>query len=190
MSFELTIISSVVSVAIGVIASIFSAWASHKRKKILEQKRKRADESIRRAINMSISEYSKQLPPSDVDEFYKALINHGEQETEEEIGQSQEEITEIIKEKMDEKLTHLNDKISKIEQRFPDQGTIDKVSSVNDAILATQIEAINKRLESIEQKMLSRWDVAKIGFQIIAAFGAIIGIALGVINFYIKNNVG
>ena len=189
MSIELTIISSAVSVVVGLVASLFSAWASIKRKKILEEKRNQADESVKRAINRSISEYSKQLPPDDVEEFYKALINHNEIEIKQ-IDKEPEETSEAIKKKMDEKLTHLNSKIRKIEERFPEQGTIDKVASVNDAILATQIEAINKRLESIELKMLSKWDVAKIGFQIIAAFGAIIGIALGIINFYINNNAG
>ncbi len=189
MSFEITLIS-VLSVAIGSIASIVSAWLSLNRKRMLEEKRKRADESIRRAINMSIGEYSKQIAPSDIEEFYKSLVNLEELETPSELVQSDEAITEKIKEKMDEKLNHLNDKISKIEERFPDQGTIDKVSSVNDAILATQIEAINKRLENIENKMLGRWDVAKIVFQIIAAFGAVIGAALAIINFYLQNNSG
>jgi len=51
--------------------------------------------------------------------------------------------------------------------------------------MATNIEALSESIKRIENKILTKWDVAKIVFEIIAIFGVLIGIAFGIIKYLI-----
>ena len=88
-----------------------------------------------------------------------------------------------INKEIEQKTSFLYDKIEEIEKRFPSDATIEKISSVNDAILATNIESLFESLKRIEDKLLSKWDVAKIVFQIIASLGGVIALAIVAIKF-------
>ena len=96
---------------------------------------------------------------------------------------SQEQPTEEqIEAKIAEKLTEIKERVEQIESRFPKEATIDKIASVNDALLATQIESLTEAVTRIEQKILTKWDVAKIVFEILAGFGVLMGLLLAVIQ--------
>lgn len=81
----------------------------------------------------------------------------------------------------------LEERLHAVEKRFPDSATIDKISSVNDAIMATKLEELQRSLERIEKRFdaekVSKWDVATIVFTIIGSIGAVIGIVFGIIKF-------
>ena len=70
------------------------------------------------------------------------------------------------------------------ENVFASNATIDKISSVNDAILATNIESLTRTVKKIEEKMLTKWDVAVVVFQIIGVIGVVIGVIIGVITLF------
>jgi uncharacterized protein YacL len=55
---------------------------------------------------------------------------------------------------------------------------------VNDAILATNIESLTRTVKRIEEKTLTKWDVAVIVFQIIGVIGVVIGVIIGVITLF------
>ena len=95
---------------------------------------------------------------------------------------SKDEIEQEIKNKTE----FLEHRIRDIENRFPNEATIEKVASVNDAILSTNLEALSETLKKIEDKLLSKWDVAKIVFQIIAALGGLLGLSLAIIKFVLE----
>ena len=78
----------------------------------------------------------------------------------------------------------LEKRIQTIESRLPSSATIDKISSVNDAILATNIESLTRTVKRIEEKMLTKWDVAVVMFQIIGVIGVVIGVIIGVITLF------
>lgn len=84
----------------------------------------------------------------------------------------------------------LEQRIQEVESRLPSDATIEKaasekVASVNDAILAVNLESLAKSVKRLEDKMLSKWDMAKITFQILAALGGLVALVLLIINFVI-----
>lgn len=88
----------------------------------------------------------------------------------------------------------LDARIADLEKRLPAEATLEKVASVNDAILATKLESLDeslkqlreqslKELEGLSNSMLGRWDVAVVVFAILAAISGILGAIFGIINF-------
>ena len=94
-----------------------------------------------------------------------------------------------VEQEVERRVAVLKDRIARIEARFPDDAVIDKVASVNDAIFATSLEALAESVRRIEEKMLSKWDVAKIVFIIIGALGALLGVALAILRFVAQQSV-
>ena len=93
-------------------------------------------------------------------------------------GISKEEIESEVKSEVESRVVSLRQRLDAIEQRFPSQDSVDKIASVNDAILATNLESLAEAVSKLESKLLTKWDVAKIVFQIIAALGALVGLSL------------
>src|SRR5690606_4838648 len=60
----------------------------------------------------------------------------------------------------------LEARLEAIEDRLPDTETIDKIASVNDAILATKLEEVDRTLTRLEQNQMSTGRV----FGLISAF--------------------
>jgi hypothetical protein len=92
---------------------------------------------------------------------------------------NQKDIEKIVKEKTED----LNKRLAAIEERFPKASTIDKVASVNDAILATKIETLAESMRLLREQMLTKWDVAKIVFTILGALGVITAIIFGALAY-------
>ncbi|GAI25840.1 unnamed protein product, partial [marine sediment metagenome] len=93
--------------------------------------------------------------------------------------QTKQDIETQVNEQVDE----LKKRIEEIEARFPQEATLEKIASVNDAILATQLETLSASIKAIQDRMLTKWDIAKIVFAILTALGTLIGIIFGIINF-------
>ena len=91
-----------------------------------------------------------------------------------------------IEVKIETKLNDIQNRMNQIENRFPADSSLDKIASINDAILAKSIETISESIKNIEKKLLSKWDVAKVFFQILTALGVLISIILAVKEFVIK----
>ncbi len=185
MSFGLEIISVVIALG-GILASYISSNLADR-----ERKRKEKEiEHFRAVSKKSFNEYFDQLKKSQpdiklgdnwskvIEEFYTSSVP-GTTQAE---YLPEEEIQRII----DEKVHSLKDRIEGIEQRFPSQDTVEKISSVNDAILATQIENLTEKVNGLEKSKLSKWDVAIVVFQIIAALGVIFGIIFGAASYFAK----
>jgi len=96
------------------------------------------------------------------------------------VNLSQQEIEKMVAQKVDE----VTKRVASIEDRLPAQEHIDKIASVNDAILATNIETINDSLRRLEARMLTKWDVAKIVFTVIGSLGALVGIVLAILKLF------
>jgi len=91
---------------------------------------------------------------------------------------TKEEIGKLI----DKQISTLRTRIEEVEKRFPSEATLDKISSVNDAILATKVENLANSIEELNRKLLTKWDVAKVIFQVIGGLGALAAIILAVTN--------
>lgn len=88
-----------------------------------------------------------------------------------------------IEEQVNARVNELKKRIEGIEARFPKEATLEKIASVNDAILATQLEAISESINVMRDNMLTKWDVAKVVFSILAALGVIVAIIFALLNW-------
>lgn len=91
-----------------------------------------------------------------------------------------------VENEVKEKFGEIDIRLKEIEKRFPEESTLEKIASINDAILATNIETLSESIKRIEDKLLTKWDVAKIIFQILGGLGILIGIIFAIINFVLK----
>jgi hypothetical protein len=93
---------------------------------------------------------------------------------------------EEIRREAEEVVGSLRERLEQVERRFPEESTLEKISSINDAILATKIEQLEKSIENLESRLLTKWDVATIVFAVFAAIGGIAGVIFTVANFVLK----
>ncbi|MEX2499832.1 MAG: hypothetical protein WD397_13265 [Wenzhouxiangellaceae bacterium] len=69
---------------------------------------------------------------------------------------------EEISDRINERLKVLKDRLTEIEKRYPDEGSIERTVSVNEALISERIDQLAVQTQALEAKMLSRWDVAMI----------------------------
>jgi len=120
------------------------------------------------------------------DLILREFIVHLESSTANEVTALQQD---SIKREVEERTAALRKRLDSIERKFPEESTLEKIASVNDAILGTKIEELQRSIERIESKLLSKWDVAKIVFTIIASLGALVGLTITVIMFVTKAGI-
>lgn len=89
---------------------------------------------------------------------------------------------EEIQKEVEVQLTEVQARIEKIENRFPEEAKLDKVASINDALLSERIDQLSKQVENLENKILSHWDVAVVVSAIIVGIIAIVGATYGVLK--------
>lgn len=166
------IISMIAAVAVYAFKVSMEHLSERDRTKTLEKVRRRITE-----IGLNVAGISLVHTIDQSDEPKFELTNELLREIEEEIalrvsgkvGKSADDATGEVDRRMDE----IRDRISKIEKRFPDRDTVDKISSINDALFAERIEQLSARLDTIEKRMLTKWDVVII---VAASVGAIFAV--------------
>ena len=88
--------------------------------------------------------------------------------------------------KIEQRVEAVKRRIDEIETRFPAEATLDKVASINDAILATKIEALSAEVERLQSNLITKWDVATIIFLVLGALGGLI-LSLRLLSFSSKD---
>lgn len=86
-----------------------------------------------------------------------------------------------IENKISSKIDQLSKRIQEIEKRFPKNSTLEKISSINDAVMATNVESLSESVKRIESKILTNWDIVKILFEIIAVLSVLMCIIFSII---------
>jgi hypothetical protein len=69
---------------------------------------------------------------------------------------------EEISARINKRLEVLRDRLEEIESRYPDEGSIERTLSVNEALLSERIDQLAVQTQGLEARVLSRWDVAMI----------------------------
>lgn len=82
-----------------------------------------------------------------------------------------------------EDLNSFADRLKCIEERFPEEAKLEKISSINDALLSERIDQLTEQVKALKGKALSKWNVAVITSSIIAGIFAVSGATYGVISF-------
>jgi hypothetical protein len=93
-------------------------------------------------------------------------------------GLSRVEVGQEVESKMQE----VRGRIEAIEKRFPSDATIDKISSINDALFAQRVEQLSERLAKLEEKTLTRWDVALTVSVMVGGVFAVVGATYAVLK--------
>jgi len=172
-------IAVVVSLIAGVIAAIMSFLVSY-RQRLAKQKedlrQKELSDSLRITLADSFRESYANIDADRIDDNIRYLRNYL-------VHLSPVQPKQDIEAQVNEKVDELKKRIETIEARFPQEATLEKIASVNDAILATQLETLSASIKAIQNRMLTKWDIAKIVFAILSALGILVGIIFGIINF-------
>lgn len=87
-----------------------------------------------------------------------------------------------IKAEVDKAVTELMGRLESIEARFPNNSSIDKIASINDALFAERIEQLSNRLSLLEQKQLTKWDVAITVSTVVAGICTVVGATYSVLK--------
>jgi hypothetical protein len=189
MSVDLGFIPVIVALG-GLLASLGSSYFADRGRKQAEKEHEQHKALYKKSFSTYFEQLKKEHPNINVgdnwsdliEEYYASSIPNSTQVE----YLAEDEIQKIV----EEKVNHLNGRIEEIEQRFPSQDTVEKIASVNDAILATQIENLTEKVNALEKSKISKWDVAIVVFQIIATLGVLFGIILGVASYFAKTAGG
>lgn len=171
----------IITALIIALVSLFAGYLSQKIARNVKEKRRDLQESYTKKVIELLNNYYKEIEPDikvegKEEETYltlKFLSNF-----EKSWGNlpvhfpgylSKAEIDAEVNKKFEE----IKKRVEGIEKRFPKETTLEKIASVNDAILATNLEALSESIKRIEDRMLTKWDVVKILFQILAALGVL-----------------
>lgn len=182
---------AVFAALLGVIVSLIASLISHYYKNLTEKRLEQLKETIRKnvaqvSLDLGVLKISKTIEsqPDDIRESSQALIERMEQQILERVSSSPSLSIENIKKDVQSEIQEFKDRIEKIEQRFPAEAQLEKIASINDAILSERIDQLAKKVEGIESKILSKWDVAITVSTIIGGIFAVVAATYGVISFF------
>lgn len=180
-----TVSATTVALIFGLIAERFSRL----KKKQLEESKQAFEKALSEAQDPLIEQLNTALVelPEDVRAEYIQRLVYSERPDGSfpeltivpPVTATKEEIGKLI----DKQISTLQTRIEEIENRFPSKATLEKISSVNDAILATKVENLAKSIEELNRKLLTKWDVAKVVFLVIGGLGGLLTIIFVVIKY-------
>lgn len=187
--YDIVFVAALTSVAIGAVSYLAIRRIEQIAQREQAQRLKEVNEALRKSLSESFrkvgdeyfwqSEYvdaryglNEYLWNNYVNTTRNLLAHHPKLETKAD-----------IREEVNAAFDELKKRIDAIEARFPEQDKLEKIASVNDAILGTQLEAMSESIKAIQDEMLTKWDVAKVVFAILGSLGAIAAIVFGILNW-------
>jgi membrane protein YqaA with SNARE-associated domain len=174
-----------IAASVSAIASVIGGAVSLFLKRRAVEAREAAEENYRQHTESLRAALAKDLVESIEDEAtreqlqQKVMANLMPAMTAHLVGMSKTEVQQEVNASTES----LKQRIEQIEQRLPDRNVVDKIASVNEAVLATHVELLQEAVKRLEEKMLSKWDVAAVVFTVIAALGGLVGLTLTIIKF-------
>lgn len=191
MSFDIQLASSMVGVAVSVLAafgtgflkSLYDKYEKRDRDKMQEAARSRLTEisinfaglGLKYQVGQNASP-GAQVATQLLKDVQQGIVD-GVSERE---GLSREQARTVVEDKM----TEVRGRLEAIEKRFPNDATIDKIASINDALFAQRIEQLSTQIEKIEEKLLTKWDVALIVSIVAAGIFAVVGATYAVLKVF------
>jgi DNA replication protein DnaD len=186
------IISPVVATVAGLVISLISSFFA----KAVQSRQEQVAKEIER-LSAERSNLQKHLlankVPIDLEspqgqalsETTSSLYKSIEDRIIEVVAQQHHEMSvEEIKSEVTQHVSDLKERLEKIESRFPEDAQLEKIASVNDALLAERIEQLAKQISGIEEKILSKWDVAVIVSTILTSIIGIVSLTITVLRYF------
>lgn len=91
---------------------------------------------------------------------------------------------EEVQQEIDDQLTILQERLHQIESRFPGRTAPDLIASLNEALLSERIDQVAKQVQSIERRVLSKWDVALTVSAMIAGIAFVVGATYAILRIF------
>jgi hypothetical protein len=85
-------------------------------------------------------------------------------------------------EELKQAVEEVRSRVGSIEIRLPNKSTLDKIASVNDAILATKIDNLESYLAKLEANQVTKWHVVKIVLAITGAIATILSLIISLLT--------
>ena len=120
---------------------------------------------------------TSQLPGPSVE-----LINRMKEQVFARVAASPEISKDKIREEIHRQSAELQSRIAKIEARFPEEAKLEKIASINDALLSERIDQLSQQVKNLEKRLLSKWDVALTVSTIIAGIAFVVAATYGVME--------
>lgn len=189
MSFDIQLASSVIGVAASVLAAISAGFLKSFYDKHEKRDRDKMQEAARsRLTEISINfaglglRYQVGQTTSPEAQVATQLLKEVEQGIVEGVSEREGLSREQARTEVEDKMTEVRGRLEAIEKRFPDDAIIDKIASINDALFAQRIEQLSTRIEKLEEKLLTKWDVALIVSVVAAGIFAVVGATYAVLK--------
>lgn len=191
MSLDVQLISSVLGVAASVLAVLGAGILKSFSDKHEKRDRNNMQEAARSRLNeISINfaglglKYQVGQTTSPEAQVATQLLKEVEQGIVEGVSEREGLSREQARTEVEDKMTEVRGRLEAIEKRFPDDATIDKIASINDALFAQRIEQLSTRIEKLEEKLLTKWDVALIVSVVVAGIFAVVGATYAVLKVF------
>lgn len=189
MSFDVSIATAVA----GLVASVAAAAISGLLKSSIERHKERDRNAIQEAARSHLTEisvniggigvsYQIEKKASPEAQVASRLLKEVEQGIVEGVSDREGLSREQVRKEVEHRMTEVQGRLEAIEKRFPDDSTIDKIASINDALFAQRIEQLSTRIEKLEEKILTKWDVALIVSTVVAGIIVVVGATYAVLK--------
>jgi len=173
----------------GLIASLGAAAASRGLYEWFSKRDAREKEIIVREVIANVPvvgglSAALRSTPNRQSELAKQLMEEIQQDIADRVARIPSMSQEEVEKEVDRRLREVHSRVEAIEERFPSESNLDKIASINDALFAERIEQLASRLENLEKRQLSRWDVAITVSLVVAGIFAVVGATYGVLKVF------
>lgn len=186
-------IETTITILSGIIASLVGATMAYLAKRRSVEARKKISKELDRVIKERF-EVGLSFGPVKVTKVIEGdqtsapllssdLIKSIEQQIASRVAASPGLTKEEVQKEIDKQLSEVQERLSKIETRFPEEAKLEKIASINDALLSERIDQLAKQVENLEKKILSKWDVALTVSTIIAGITFVVGATYAIMKY-------
>jgi hypothetical protein len=186
---------TILAALIGAAASLMAGLTAQYFKKLVKKRQETGREEIRQtvaAVSLDLGTFrlsrAIEAQPAAIQESSEALIQKMERQVLERVSAVPDMTEEQIKEEVINEMREFEDRVEKIARRSPEDVQLDKIASMNDAILSERIGQLSERIASLESKALSHLDVAVTVSTVIGGIFAVVA-AIYALLIFISDSV-
>jgi Zn-dependent oligopeptidase len=187
MSFDIVV--AVTGVAASAVGALVAALSKKHLEKVHEADRNKIESEARTrlteiGINLAGMGFTFKIPEKGQRDIAvsEKLLKDVEQGIVEVVATKMNLSGAEISREVESRMQDVRHRIEAIEERFPSNATIDKISSINDALFAQRIEQLTERIAKLEEKALNKWDVALTVSLVVGGIFAVVGATYGVLK--------
>lgn len=179
-------IEPILASVVAALASMLAGFVSALRRRQLREREEEERSELRKyltSVRLSLGPVSVQraeLPDATIAE----LVDRVQEQIADRIATRPGGELPAVKRELDQELADFRDRIARIEDRFPDDSELDKIASINDALLSERIDQLSKRVEALEGRTLTKWDVGLVISGVIGGISAVVATTVAVLRFF------